>query len=105
MLERDISSIEVDSGLVTGAAINIDGYINEMQTISEVFDTDFVPGLTPYWQGKAKNKFEHKFKSFSIDFKSLVSDYMNLNEQLENAGMDYDKGEETVKQIISRMQK
>ena len=104
MLEKDTSSIEVDSGLVTGAAINIDECINEMQIISQVFNTDFVPGLTPYWQGQAKDKFEHEFKSFSKEFKSLVNDYMKLYVQLDIAAMDYDKGEEAVKQIISRMQ-
>ena len=101
----DFRFTNVDSKLVSDAATSIDNYINELQSITIAIESGIMPSLNPHWQGQARDRFEQKITSSSLDLKSLVDGYKELNDQIKKAGASYTKADNAVIQIVAKLPK
>jgi WXG100 family type VII secretion target len=99
----NFTSTDVDSKVVSDAAASIDNFINELQSIAKAIESGIMPSLNPYWQGQARDRFEQKINSCSIDLSSLVAGYRELNEQLKKAGTEYNRADGSVRQIVANL--
>lgn len=101
----DFKMIDVDSKLIENTFTSISEDIKELLSISAILSGETMSNLNPYWQGPAKESFEMQFNVYVESFKKLVDTYETLNNQLKTAGNNYDRADDSVKQLIAKMMK
>jgi WXG100 family type VII secretion target len=96
---------EVDTERLNNAAAAIDNLISELQKIDATVGRNVLPNLNECWQGQAKDVFVEKFTPFATELSSLIKSHVELNEQLANAAIEYEKADTTAKTTVAKLPK
>lgn len=104
MPDFKMTAVDGKQVLATSNSI-LDDDINSLLAISSDNEKNIISQIDPCWAGAAKEAFVRDFIQYTSGLTKLLDGYRELAEQLRKAGENYDKADEMVRQLITKLQR
>ena len=100
-----ITHTKTDSERLTSVANSNGTDLAALQAMLTRVLQQTVPSLDLIWQGDAKNRFCTQAASLGEQMRALLDSYVELNDQLRAAGLEYSRTDDSVKALVAKLPK